>query len=603
MALLGLLISVRVEAQAMQGILLFEQHCAQCHNVASPDGRAPDRNTLKQLPPERILSALTDGAMKEVGRSLSNTERRVLSEQLTGRPLGSAEAGQAAAMKNRCPSAPLDELDGSPIWNGWGNGAGNSRFQPAPGAGLSAAAIPKLSLKWAFAFPGGASAFGQPTVAAGRVFVGSDIGFVYALNRATGCVYWSFQTEASVRTAIVVARVNTATGPRTALFFGDLKGYVYAIDAGTAALLWRKRPDPHSFARITGTPIFDEGRLFVPLSSFEEVSASNPKYECCTSRGGVVAYDAATGAELWRTYMVPEPARLGRNAAGTQLWGPSGASVWSAPTIDRKRRALYVGTGNAYTTPASETTDAIVALSVDTGARLWVRQLTPKDAWVVGCTAGSPGHANCPQEPGPDFDFGSSPILRTLPDGRDVIAVGQKSGVAWGLDADKQGAILWERRVGRGSAGGGIVWGSAADERHAYFAVSDGMHGPTVAGGLSAVSLATGELVWHTRPPTMVCGDRSCTQAQPAAVSAMPGVVFSGSTNGVMRAYSTSDGRILWEYNAVKEYDTVNGVPGKGGTFNGPGPAIAGGMVLFNSGYAYVSGGIPGNVLLAFGAD
>ena len=183
------------------------------------------------------------------------------------------------------------------------------------------------------------------------------------------------------------------------------------------------------------------------------------------------------------------------------------------------------------------------------------------------------------------------------------MTVGQKSGIAWVLDPDRQGCVLWQSRVGKGSAGGGVQFGPAADNDSAYFATADAFAGRD-PGGLTAVRLATGEQRWSTRgAPPHVRTDGSCSPAQPAAVSVIPGVVFSGTLDGVMRAYSTEDGRIIWEYASAREDTAVNGVQAKGGALNGPGPAIVGGTLFMNSGYSAIGGNGGGNVLLAFGVE
>jgi polyvinyl alcohol dehydrogenase (cytochrome) len=437
------------------------------------------------------------------------------------------------------------------------------------------------------------------------VFVGSDNGFVYALDAESGCAYWSFQTSASVRTAVSVGAIGTAASPRHAVYFGDLKGNVYAVDAENGTLVWSKRADPHPMVRITGAPVLYEGRLYVPLSSLEEGAGASPQYECCTFRGGVVAYDAKNGNEVWRTYAIPDtPKRLKKNSLGTQLWGPAGAAIWSAPTIDSRRGVLYVATGNAYNDPAAEASDAILALDLKTGKMRWSKQVQPNDTYVVGCGANVTVRDNCPEETGPDFDFGNSAILRRLPNGRSVLTLGQKSGVAWALDPDREGAVIWQKRVGKGSALGGMEWGSAADEEVGYYPIADAQFGAAEAGGLYALKLTTGEEVWRWRP-TNDCSatPRNCIQALSAAISVIPGVVFAGTTTGMLRAYSTRDGRVLWETNTAQEFPTVNGVPGKGGSINGPGPVVAGNMLFTNSGYAYLGTGLAGNVLLAFAAE
>jgi polyvinyl alcohol dehydrogenase (cytochrome) len=471
-------------------------------------------------------------------------------------------------------------------------------MQTAANAGLRSDQVSSLQLKWAFAFPNGTSAFAQPSVAGGRVFVGSDNGFVYSLDAATGCVYWSFEARGGVRTAISLGAIKTAAGTRYAAYFGDLKANVFAVDAETGAQIWTAKVDTHKFARVTGAPTLANGKLYVPVSSFEEGAGSNDNYECCTFRGSVAAYDANTGKQLWQTFTVDAPKPTKKNKLGTQLYAPSGVAIWSAPTIDLKRRVLYVATGNEYSGEGGPTSDAVIAMDLDTGKIQWTSQVTPKDVYVVGCNA---QRENCPADEGPDFDFGNSAILRDLPGGKSLIVIGQKSGVVWALDPDNKGAIVWQRRVGKGSALGGLEWGSAADATVGYFPVSDMLLGQEAAGGLHALRLATGEPLWEARPPRADCKDpKNCVQAQSAAITLIPGAVFSGTTNGIMRAYDTKDGRVIWTYDANQSYTTVNGVQGKGGSFNGPGPVVAGGMVFMNSGYSYLGFGTSGNVLLAF---
>jgi polyvinyl alcohol dehydrogenase (cytochrome) len=557
---------------------------------------------LGQRTPESILEAITTGSMAANAEGLSPTQKRILAEQLAMRPIGAARAGNVDSMTNRCAAQPMANPMAGPRWSGWGVDGRNGRFQSLRDAGLSAAQVPNLTLKWAFGFPNGTSAFGQPAVAGGRVYVGSDNGFVYAIDAQTGCAHWSYEVGAGVRTAISIGAIGTPADPRYAIYFGDLKGNVHAVDAESGKVVWTKRADAHPLARVTGTPTLDNGRLYVPLSSLEEASGANPKYECCTFRGGVVAYDARTGNEIWRTYTIPSPPKpLKKNSIGTQLYGPAGAAVWSSPTVDADRGLLYIATGNAYNDPFAEQSDAVMALDLRTGRMRWSRQVTPNDTYIIGCGPTATTKDNCPTGTGPDFDFGSSPILRRLQNGRSIITIGQKSGVVWGLDPDKEGAIVWQKRVGEGTALGGIEWGSAADDQLGYYGVADAQLGPQKAGGIYALRLGTGEEAWHWRPPSNCAAtDRNCIQANSAALSVIPGVVFAGATSGMLRAYSTVDGSVLWETNTAQDFQTVNGVTAKGGAINGPGPVIAGGMVFTNSGYSYLGYGAGGNVLLAF---
>ncbi len=593
-------IAANASAQSfgVSGLLPFEQKCASCHVKPAAGSRAPSREQLQGQPPETILAAMTTGGMAPMASGLTDVQMRAIAEYVSGRAFGTAAAGHAATMTNQCAAKPLGNPLTGPAWNGWGVDASNTRFQPAAAAGLTAATVPNLTLKWAFGFPEGRQAFGQPTVVGGRIYVGSDNGFVYSLDAATGCVYWSYQAKAGVRTAITVAPIN-AGASRFAVFFGDLRANVYAIDADNAALIWTKNADSHPVARITGAPAFYDGRLYVPVSSIEEAVGGNPNYQCCSFRGSVIAYDASTGEQRWQSFTISEAAvPIRKTSLGTQLWGPAGAAVWSAPTIDPQRRRIYISTSNGYTYPAVNTTDAVMALDLASGKRLWTRQLTANDAYVIGCGPNAKSET-CPQETGPDFAVGTSPILRTLAGGRRILAVGQKSGIAWGIDPD-DGTVVWQHRVGQGTALGGIEWGGAADDRFVYYPNADGLLGMKAAGGLAAIRLGTGEREWWA-PPIATCPDHTmkCIPAQSAAASAIPGVVFSGATDGMMRAYDARDGKVLWTFATARDFETVNGVKARGGSINGPGATIVGGMMYMTSGYGSF-GQMAGNVLLAF---
>lgn len=584
-----------VSAQTPSGAAVFQEHCASCHQA--PTDRTPDVESLRTRSAAAILTALETGSMSTQGALLSAAQRQAVAAFLVPPVAGTA----APAPGGFCTDRPRALADPAtlPRWTGWGHDLSNSRYQPDPG--FTTADVPRLTLRWAFGIPGGTAAYAHPTIASGRVFVGSDIGQVYSLDSRTGCILWAFSAERGVRTAVSVATITRAGARRHAAFFGDLAANVYAVDAATGELLWKMKADDHRFARITGAPTFHEGRLYVPVSSVEEASAAQPTYPCCTFRGSIIAYDASTGAEVWKTYTIAEaPREVGRTSAGTPMIRPAGSAVWNAPTIDPVRGAIYVGTGNAYTEPAAATSDAVMALDLKTGRMLWVTQVTPEDAYVMNCR---PTIENCPDELGPDFDFGNSPILRSLPGGRRILVIGQKSGVGYGLDPDDNGRLVWEYRAGRGTALGGMEWGSAADLERAYFPVSDVLRPPAESGGLHAVSLATGERVWHAPAPPLDCTTgRACTGAQSAPVTVVPGVVFSGSMDGHLRAYSTTDGRIVWQYNTARAFTTVNGVTARGGSIDAAGPAIAGGLVVTPSGYALFRGA-PGNVILAFSVE
>src|SRR5580692_2265552 len=559
---LGAIAAARIvcaQVPSPKGETLFQGHCAGCHNGAS-DARAPAPDVLRQRSAAAILEVLANGPMRIQGATLSGPERRAIAEYLGGTTLAGDPTG---ASRGRCETHSPFLMSG-PSWNGWGATPENRREQSAVAAGLDATLVPRLKLKWAFGFPDATSAWAQPTVVGGWVFVGSQNGTVYALDATRGCVRWFFSADGGVRTAISVG----ARGGGAAVYFGDTGAKAYALDATSGQLLWKTQVEQHPLARITGSPALYRDRLYVPMSSYEESQGARPEYGCCTFRGSLSSLDAKTGKVLWRTYMIPdEPRPRGTSTAGVTLYGPAGAPVWSAPTIDVKRALIYVGTGNTYAGAAAAASDAVVALNLS-GKIEWIKQLFPKDVFISGCRTKS-DNPNCADQSGPDYDFGNSPILIDLKKGRSALVIGQKSGYGWALDPDKRGEVLWQYRAGAGGALGGIEWGSAVDAEHVYFAVSD-IFSPA-PGGLQA-----------------------------AAISVIPGAVFSGSNDGMLRAYSTKDGAILWEVDTDREFETLNGIPARGASMLGPGPVIAGAMLYVSSGYG-AFGGRPGNVLLAYG--
>jgi len=441
------------------------------------------------------------------------------------------------------------------------------------------------------------------------LITGSAGGVVQALDAKTGCLYWLYQASGPVRSGMGVSTENGAT----TLVFSDQNGWVHGIDARTGKGRWKKRVEEHEATRLTGTPAVHDGVAFIPAASWEETRSIDPGYPCCTFRGSITAVRARDGAPVWKTYLVDAPKQTGKTSVGTPTFGPSGAGVWSRPTVDARRGLLYIATGDNYSHPATATSDAIMALDLKTGRIAWTQQTTPADVYNSSC--GAKG-VNCPEDSGPDYDFGSSAILVKNSSGKDIVVAGQKSGVVYAVDPDQKGKMLWQARVGKGGTNGGVQWGMASDGRALYASVSDvvrppgGVGGPApvgnanldpnIGGGLTALSLDDGHKLWFA--PSHPCAPlrAGCSPAQPGAVTVIEGAVFSGSMDGHIRAYATADGKELWDFDTRKPYTTVNSASGKGGSLDGAGPIVVGGMVYVNSGYPRF-GGEPGNVLLAFG--
>jgi polyvinyl alcohol dehydrogenase (cytochrome) len=504
--------------------------------------------------------------------------------------------------KNICADPAGAVALGSAQWNGWGRDLDNTRYQPEPA--IRATDVPKLALKWAFGYRGSAVS-GQPTIVDGRVFVASATGRVYSLDSKTGCTYWTYDAAAGVESAISIgelalpkrvvrqkkskrkltlAHLDVQKAP-SAAFFGDDRGAVYALNAEKGTLLWKTQLDVHPHARIQAAPLLYQNRLYVAVGSSEPNAAADTAYACCTFRGSVAALDITDGHVLWKTYTVnEEPRPYGDSNAGVQLFAPAGVPIAASPTIDSQRGLLYVATGDSSTSIDQPLAGAVVAFDLADGKMRWAKQ---------------PAHPETGAA-----EFYGPPILRTLASGKQVILAGQRSGVVYGLDPDRAGEVLWQTRVAEDKAAGGVEWGSAADHRSLYVALSGLASAPEyVSGSLTALDIKTGTRRWQTASPTPACtwGEHGCPHAQAQAVTVIPGVAFSGSMDGHLRAYSTIDGKILWDYETAKDFATVNSVKASGGSLDQGGATIVNGVLYVNSGYG--QRGQPGNVLLAFSVE
>jgi polyvinyl alcohol dehydrogenase (cytochrome) len=586
------------DAPERSGSELYARYCAGCHEGGVP--RAPQKIVFLSLGPRRVFSALNGGVMSAQGSALSLGEKTLLAEYL-----GQAKLlPEADAPLKRCTTDDF-ALDRPPRLDGWGFTSENSRYIDRDTAKLEPADLAQLRLKWAFAFPGASHARSQAMIAGDRVFVGSEDGTVYSLALATGCIHWTFKADAEVRNSASIdpwTPGDAAAHPR--LYFGDLHGQAYALDARSGALLWKTRVDAHPYAQLTAAPRLFAGRLYVPVSSTEWAAAGNSTYPCCTFRGGVVALEASSGRIVWHAYSIPDPPRRTgqKNAAGAPRYAPAGAPVWDTPTIDARLHRLYVGTGESYTSPASSHSDAVLALDLNTGRIVWSYQSLAHDAWNLGCFAA--GHDNCPSEAGPDLDVSSSPILFENAAGRRLLLVGQKSGHVFALDPDAGGKLVWRERYGRGGYDGGVHWGMAASPQTLFAPMTDDANGGQQTGpakpGLFALEPATGKIKWFVPAPSVCPPDKipACDPGFSPPPTAIPGMVFQPSYDGWLRVFAERDGKQLWAVDTTLNVATVSGDTAHGGSIESIGAVVFDGQVLISSGYVF--GRMPGNVLLVY---
>ncbi len=572
----------------VSGEPIFKQRCASCHDPAT-DERTPTKAQLEGRSPEEVYDALTVGAMKPMATGLTDAQLYGITRFLTGKsPTPQANAGPDP---NVCAKhGPLQP--NGPQWNGWGRDLENSRYQPNPG--FRTADVGRLKVKWAFAYPGTKNS--EPLIFGDRVFAASMAGKVYALDAASGCVHWRYDFRGGARASMTVGK-NARAPSGWALYVGDDRMVVHALDAGSGKALWTLQTNTHKVGRITGSPALYRDVLYVPLSASEESQGNVGAYGCCTFIGTVVAVDAIAGKVKWSSSILgdtqPKPTR--KNAAGTQMYGPAGGAIWSAPTIDAKRGQLYVATGDSYTEIDHPTSDAVVAMDLATGKIRWVNQVLANDNFMSGTINGPLGRR------GPDFDFGSSPQLIKA-GGRELLVTGNKSSIVFAMDPDT-GKMVWETpKLGAGSAAGGVQWGPATDGKRVYAGLAEPRAGRP---GLVALDVASGKEVWRVDAPKgLPCNVPSgrCTPGVSMAVTAIPGAVFAGHGDGRLRAYAAADGKVLWEVDTTEPRDTINGVKGApGGYLDMGGPTIAGGRLFVHSGYNGSAGA--SNLLLAFTVD
>ncbi len=581
-------------AGSVDGMALYQAHCAACHDGQVP--RAPHMITFSTIGAATILNAMNNGVMRAQAAALSASEREVLAGFLAGEAMAPPKPILACSD----PMSELASVDAAAM-QGWGGNAENHRH--SDGAGLDRNNVDQLALKWVFAYPGALRARSQPLVHDGVIFVGSQSGDIYALDLESGCAHWTYSAGAEVRSSLSLGQLPGRDDP--VLYMGDFSATVHAIDAIDGSLIWRSSVGDHPDATITGSPKLHEGSLYVPISSSEWATAADPGYACCTFRGGVVSVDATSGELNWRAHVIDQPAaETGEtNPFGAVRKGPAGAPVWNSPTIDAKRGVLYVGTGEAYTSPAADTSDAVLAFSLATGERQWAKQLLGGDAWNMACFIGEA--ANCPEEDGPDLDIGASTVLWSGGD-RDYLLVGQKSGDVYALDPDKGGAVVWHNKVGRGGFLGGVHWGMSVNEDSLFVPIADttitGRFTGPVSPGIHALDPTSGEVRWYT-PSAPDCDGKSpipvCDQGMSAAITSTDQLIFAGSLDGNLNVYDSLSGEVLWSFDTFGDFESVSGDTALGGSIESDGPVLYKGHVLINSGYQF-GARMPGNALMVF---
>jgi polyvinyl alcohol dehydrogenase (cytochrome) len=590
------------------GKAVYDRACAACHDHPGTT-RAPSLDALKGMRYGTIHYALTEGKMTAQGASLTAGERATVIDYLAGRSV--MDDGWVAKMM--CPADRRSvNLEMAPTVASFGFDLNNTRHLTRTQAGLATADFRNLELAWSLAFPQATTMRAQAAVVGTTVFLPvADFGQLYAVDVSTDvpCFKWVYKSDIPLRTGVAYG-VLPGSG-RKVLVFGDIAPLVHMIDAATGREIWHRSVRLTSLSNGTATPVILGNRVYVPLSASEINFGADEKHECCTTHGAMFALDAQTGRIVWATHTMKDAKPVRDRGDGKLLWGPSGAPIWNSPSFDPKRQLLFVGTGEATSEPAEPTTDAILALDMNSGRMRWHFQATANDIFLTGCLNKRNG-LNCPKDSVfLDADFGASTIFVNRPGGRDMVLAGQKSSTLWALDADK-GTLLWSRNFGPGSIVGGIHWGIAFDGRRVFAPVSvlagaDGKLGPGQVAGLHAVNVDTGKVEWSFEPQPDCSGERAVRVRNCAsgiglsgAPTVVDGAVLAGSLDGFLRAFDAATGEVLFTYDTAHDYETVNGVPGKGGAIDNASIVAANGYVFVNSGYGLFPSQTPGNVFLAF---
>ena len=583
----------------MPGAAHYDKACASCHEGAVQ--KAPHREMLYLQTPESVYSAITEGIMVAQASGLTDQERIEVAEWIGGQPMGTAKLAEIP----QCDASAGFSFADKPSHSSWG-AAANQRNWSSSESGIAPDSVKHLKPLWAVKLPNANKLRSQPTFAGGLLYVGSHGGGVYALDQKTGCQVWHFKTVAEVRSGISVDVWNNGeTDSQPQIYFGDTIGNVYAVSAETGELIWRDRADSHPSATITGAPALNGNILYVPVSSLEVALAVNPAYECCTGRGSVVAYDTRSGDRLWQTFTIPDaPTLQSVNAAGTNMYGPSGSMVWNSPTIDHTRNQLFIGTGENMSSPADHSSDAIFAIDLTTGKVNWIYQALANDAWNAACGTKTP--QSCPKEDGPDFDFGAGTLLVKTDSGRQLVVAGQKSGIVHALEP-ATGKLVWKNRVGRGGIQGGVHFGMAAGNGKIYVPISDGPDGQEYdtpdRPGLHALNADTGEILWYSPAPNVCAGRDFCDPGVSQAISVISGKVFAGAMDGVMRAHNADTGKVIYQIDTTKPFTSISGEMATGGSFGGGSGAVAkNGLVVISSGYG-IYAHMPGNMLMMLSVE
>ena len=596
------------------GEAVYAQYCAACHDQPEAT-RSPAKETLEAMSFQYLNFSLTEGKMKVQGAPLSADQRGNLINYLTGRDTSTLSAWTEAMM---CPAERREvDLSGDATVTNFGFSRSNARELTAEQAGLSADDLANMEIAWSIAFPDATTMRSQAAIIGDNAFLPvADAGAMYAFDLsdpADPCVQWIYDTPGGAPLRTSASYGVTADGTPLLVFSG-LDSTVHAVDARTGEAVWAKGVGVYSYSLTTGTPTVLADRIIVPVAQYEITVAANNATLCCTNHGYVLSLDPATGEQQWRYDTMEEATHQRDRGDGQSLMGPSGAPIWNSPSVDTKRGLIYFGTGESNSPPAHHNTNAMIAISLETGEEVWARQATPRDIFNSGCGPNpSKERLNCVSDTVyRDVDFGASLILAERSDGKELVLAGQKSGSVWALEPDT-GEVVWRTSLGTGGPLGGVHWGIAYADDTVFAPISfpgrpipgEWEGDPEINSGIYALDAKNGSIKWGFNPE-VDCSDvpaarrRGC--ARGAAMSGAPtvidGVLIAGTLRGRLYALDAKTGDMLWSKETAIDFDTINGVEANGGAIDAASIVAVNGLLLVNSGYG-MFGQDPGNVMLA----
>ena len=591
---------------SLPGRAVYDKACGTCHATPA-DERTPTFQALSALPAAQLREALGEGGkMQAMADALSENQKQQLVAYLT-----SGQAPVAANWAENMMCAPAKrsvDVSKPVIAAGFGVDRNQTRSLTARQAGLSKADMKSLEIAWVLGFPGQGSGTGAAVV--GDTLFVTGGGGLLALDAASGCAKW-------------VVNVSSRNTPA----FGEIAGRkvialannrdVLVVDAKTGEKIWQADAQASdNVGGIRGGVVIHKDKVIVPISASGVGAGRRPGFECCVGHGAVVALAGKDGSKLWEYHTMPSATYNGRTSStGVKQRGPSGAPIWSVPLIDEKRNRVIVTTGENTSHPGTDTSDAIIALDLDTGKVAWKFQAMPADIWNMACAANKETSGpNCPwniegdEGTGRDFDFGAGAALVTV-DRKDVVLAGQKSGDVWAVDA-QSGELLWNKRFGTGTVLGGVHWGIATDGARVVAAIND----PIITGietphpGIYSVDLKTGKQAWGFDATPNCEGERGKLVANCATkygFSAAPlivdGAVVAATLGGEVLIFDNKTGQMLNRIDTLGPKKTMNGIEAKGGSIDSHAISAGAGMLFINSGYAGFDQ-TRGNALIAYRA-